>query len=201
MEILVNLEYSYDVLEPWIDAKTMEIHHSKHHQGYVDKFNKAIEGTELEAFSVEEILKDVSKIPEEIKSAVINNGGGVFNHNFFWKILGPNSDNIPDGKIADAIEDKFDSFEEFKKQFSEAGLTQFGSGWVWLVVDNGELGIVKTSNQDSPISQGKTPILCLDVWEHAYYLKYQNKRQEYIDAFWNVINWNKVNEIYETSLN
>lgn len=187
------LPYEYDALEPHIDEQTMKIHHDKHYQAYFDKFLVATEN--LEEKDVKKILSDLSKIPKEIKTAVVNNGGGYFNHNFFWKIL--KKDVAFEGEIAKAIESKWGNFEKFKGEFSNAALTLFGSGWVWLVVDeSGELEIIQTKNQNSPISMGKKPVLGLDVWEHAYYLKYQNKRPDYVEAFFNVINWAKVNEFY-----
>jgi len=190
---LPDLGYTYDSLEPFIDTQTMEIHHRKHHQGYVDKLNAALEGTGLEEKDVEELLKDLSTLPEDKKKAIINNGGGHANHTLFWSIL--KKDSPPAGEIKDAIHEKFGSGEKFKEEFANAAATRFGSGWAWLVLnENKELEITSTANQESPISEGKTPLLGLDVWEHAYYLKYQNKRPEYIEAFWNVVNWEKVNE-------
>ena len=196
---LPELGYNYDSLEPYIDAKTMEIHHDKHHKGYTDKFNKALEGhEELSNKSAEEIIKNIDSVSEDIRNAVRNNGGGYVNHKLFWTIL--KKDVKFEGEIAEAIISKFGGYDKFKDEFSNAAATQFGSGWAWLVVDeNGELEITRTSNQNSPLSEGKTPILCIDVWEHAYYLKYQNKRPEYIENFFNVINWEKVNELYLNS--
>lgn len=191
---LPELEYSFDALEPFIDAKTMEVHHNKHHQGYVDKLNKALEGTGLGDKPVEELLKDLNSLPQDKKQAIINNGGGHFNHSFFWPML--KKDVKPEGEVLEAIEKEFGSLEEFKTKFKEAATTLFGSGWCWLVMDNGKLEILQTKNQDCPVSQGKIPILGLDVWEHAYYLKYQNKRPDYVDAFWNVVNWQQVNESF-----
>jgi len=188
---LPKLEYSYDTLEPHIDAKTMEIHHSKHHQAYVDKLNAALKSEGLDE-DAEVLLKDLSKVPGSIRQAVINHGGGHWNHSFFWKILKKGT--TLSGKIKDAIDKDFGSFEKFRDEFTKAAATRFGSGWAWLVLDNKTLKVVSTPNQGSPISKGLTPILCLDVWEHAYYLKYQNKRPEYIENFFNVINWDKVNE-------
>jgi Fe-Mn family superoxide dismutase len=189
---LPDLPYSYDALEPHIDARTMEIHHTKHHQGYTDKLNKAIEGSELENKSIEEILKNVSNHSKGVR----NNGGGYYNHNLYWEIMSPDGGGKPSGKLADMINDAFGSFENFKQQFSDAAASQFGSGWAWLCVENGKLSVCSTPNQDNPLMDvtdcnGK-PILGIDVWEHAYYLKYQNKRPDYIDAFFNVINWEKV---------
>jgi Fe-Mn family superoxide dismutase len=198
MEELPKLDYEYDALEPHIDKETMEIHHSKHHQGYTDKFNAAIEGTDLADKSVCEILKDLAAVPEDIRSAVQNNGGGFCNHRIFWSILSPNGGGEPSGALAEAINKKFESFEEFKEECSAAAATRFGSGWAWLVLNDGELEITSTANQDSPISEGKKPLLGLDVWEHAYYLKYQNKRTDYIEAFWNVVNWDEVGKRFES---
>jgi Fe-Mn family superoxide dismutase len=195
---LPKLNYSYDALEPYIDAKTMEIHHSKHHGAYTSKLNAAIEGTDLEGKSIEEILANVSQHSKGVR----NNGGGFFNHNLFWKVMGPNAGGKPAGDLLAAIEKKFGSFDDFKETFNNAAATRFGSGWAWLVKkDDGSLEVGSTPNQDSPVmdvSELKgTPILGLDVWEHAYYLKYQNKRPEYIDAFWNVVNWDEVNKLYK----
>ncbi|MEK6945309.1 MAG: superoxide dismutase [Nanoarchaeota archaeon] len=194
---LPKLQYNYDSLEPFIDAKTMEIHYSKHHKTYVDKLNAALEKhPELQKKKVEELLMDLSKVPEDIRTPVKNHGGGHFNHSFFWQILKKGTK--CKGEIEKAIIKKFGSFEEFKKQFSDKATALFGSGWTWLVMNNKkELEIMQTSNQDSPISQGKKPLIALDVWEHAYYLKYQNRRAEYIEAFFSVINWDKVNEFFK----
>lgn len=190
---LPELGYEYDALEPHIDEQTMKIHHSKHHQGYVDKLNTALEGyDELKEKDVEELLKDLDTIPEEIRKAVINTGGGHANHSFFWQVL--KKDVTFGGEIAEAINQKFGSFEKFKEEFTKAATTLFGSGWAWLVLNKGELEIINTLNQDSPLSNGKVPLLCIDVWEHAYYLKYQNKKAEYVEAFFNIINWDRVNE-------
>ena len=191
---LPELGYEFDALEPHIDAQTMEIHYTKHHQGYVDKLNKALEAHEdLANLTAEDLISDLTAVPVDIKDAVRNNGGGHVNHSFFWPLL--KKDVELKGEVAEAINAKFGSFDEFKTVFSEAAATQFGSGWAWLVIDGaGELEVVKTANQDSPLSDDKTPILGIDVWEHAYYLKHQNKRPEYIEAFWNVVNWDKVNE-------
>ena len=196
---LAKLEYDYSALEPHIDAQTMEIHHSKHHQGYVNKLNTALEKhPELMEKSLEDLLKDLNSIPEDIRTAVRNTGGGTYNHNFFWTIMGPEKGSEPSGELAEAISSKFGSFEEFKKEFSAAAATVFGSGWAWLSVDsNGELVLSKSSNQDCPLSEGNRPILNLDVWEHSYYLKYQNLRPDYISAWWNVVNWDKVAEYFK----
>lgn len=189
-----KLGYDYDALEPYIDEETMRVHHDKHYQTYFDKFNEAIKDSELEDMGVEEILSDISHIPKDIRQTVINHGGGYFNHRFFWTILGMD---IPfEGEIAEAITEKWGSYEDFKEEFSEAAKKLFGSGWVWLVLNKDELEIVSTPNQGSPISEGMKPLLSLDIWEHAYYLKYQNRRAEYIEAFFKVINWERVNEYY-----
>lgn len=196
---LPELKYSFDALEPFIDAKTMETHYSKHHKTYVERFNTAIAGRpELANKSGEDIIANIEKISEEIRPAVRNNGGGAVNHTLFWDIMAPKAGGEPLGlSIGDAINAAFGSFAEFKVKFSDAATTQFGSGWAWLVLTKeGRLEILKTANQDSPLSQGKKPVLALDVWEHAYYLKYQNRRPEYIEAFYNVINWKKVDELF-----
>lgn len=189
---LPQLSYAYDALEPHIDARTMEIHHSKHHQGYTTKLNAAIEGTSDEGSSIEDILKG------DLSPAVRNNGGGYYNHCLFWEVMSPNGGGNPEGELADMINSAFGSFDEFKNQFSQAAATQFGSGWAWLCYKNGALEICSTPNQDNPLMTnvgcGGTPILGLDVWEHAYYLNYQNRRPDYINAFFNVIDWNKVQE-------
>lgn len=194
---LPKLPYAYDALEPHIDARTMEIHHTKHHNTYVTKLNEAIAGnSELEAKSLEELLTNLDAVPETVRTAVRNNGGGHFNHTLFWEIMGPNAGGAPTGELAEAITKAFGSFDAFKEQFSAAAAGRFGSGWAWLVVNNGALEVTSTPNQDTPISEGKTPILGLDVWEHAYYLKFQNKRPDYIAAFWNVVNWDEVAKRY-----
>ncbi len=197
---LPKLPYAYNALEPHIDARTMEIHYTKHHQAYVDKLNAALEKhPELFDKKVEELLADnLKSVPEDIKTAVRNHGGGHVNHSLFWEwMTGNKKDNEFKGKIADAIKKEFGSFDEFKTKFSDAALGRFGSGWAWLALHNGKLEIYSTANQDSPLMEGKQPLLGLDVWEHAYYLKYQNKRADYISAFWNVVNWKKVNELFE----
>ena len=188
---LPKLNYKYNALEPYIDEETMRIHHSKHHQAYTDNFNKAIGETEE---SAEDIIADIDEISEDKRTAVRNNGGGYINHKLFFSLL--KKDVECRGEILRAINKKFGSFDKFKEEFGNAAKTQFGSGWAWLVVDEGELKIVKTSNQDSPLSDGRKPILCIDVWEHSYYLKYQNRRSEYVENFFHVINWNKVNELF-----
>ena len=195
---LPALPYGYDALEPFFDAKTMEIHHTKHHQTYVDKLNAALEGHEnLQKLSVEELLKDLNAVPENIRTAVRNHGGGHANHSFWWPIL--RKEVNYGGDIATAINSKFGGYDEFKEKFSTAATLLFGSGWTWLVLSNGELEIMTTANQDSPLSQGKTPILGIDVWEHAYYLKYQNRRPDYIAAYFNVINWEQVDEYFKAA--
>ena len=195
---LPQLPYAYDALEPHIDARTMEIHHTKHHQGYVNNLNAALEKhPELEKKSVEELLKDLNAIPEDIRTAVRNNGGGHANHSMFWPIMSPDGGGEPEGALADAINSSFGSFSDFKDQFSKAAAGRFGSGWAWLCVDKGgKLTITSTPNQDNPVSDGLRPVLGLDVWEHAYYLKYQNRRPEYISAWWNIVNWKQVAKNY-----
>ena len=194
---LPKLPYEYNSLESWIDAKTMEIHHSKHHQAYIDKLNIAVQGTKFENMKVEEILKDIENIPEKIRTAVINHGGGHANHSLFWELLSPKKQE-PSVNLNKEIEKIFGSFDKFKEEFTNAAVSRFGSGWAWLVIDNKQkLKVISTPNQDSPLMDGNIPILGLDVWEHAYYLKYQNKRADYISAFWNIINWKKVEELWE----
>ena len=198
---LPDLPYNFDALEPHIDSKTMQIHHGKHHAGYTNKLNTAIAGTDLEGKTIEDILKNL----DMNNTAVRNNGGGYFNHSLFWEIMGPNCGGKPEGQLAAAIDRDFGSFEEFKSNFSSAAGTRFGSGWAWLCVDlNGGLEVCSTANQDNPLMPGecgKTPILGLDVWEHAYYLNYQNRRPDYVAAFFSVINWVKVSENYNSALN
>ena len=195
---LPALPYAYDALEPFFDAKTMEIHHTKHHQTYVDKLNAALEGNEsLQKSSPEDLLKDLNSVPENIRTAVQNHGGGHANHSFWWPML--RKDVIYSGDVTKAIDAKFGSYDEFKDKFSNTAALLFGSGWTWLVFSDGELEIMTTPNQDSPLSQGKTPILGIDVWEHAYYLNYQNRRPDYISAFFNVINWEQVNEYFKAA--
>ena len=199
---LPKLDYAYDALEPYIDAKTVEIHHSKHHQAYTDKLNVALEGLEdiVRDLSIEEIIADVEKlIPAEKRQAVINNGGGYLNHNIYFDVMGIEHPE-PSAELMKAIEEDFGSFENFKKEFADAAIAQFGSGWAWLVVSNGTLQIVKTGNQDSTLADNKTPILGIDVWEHAYYLKYQNRRPEHIENFFNVIDWQKVENRYKEAV-
>jgi superoxide dismutase, Fe-Mn family len=193
------LPYDYAALEPHIDEQTMRLHHDKHHQAYVDKVNGALEGTEHADKPIEEVIRDLGAIPEDKRTAVRNNGGGHLNHTLFWESMSPDGGGEPGGDLADAITAKFGSFDAFKEQFEAAGVNQFGSGWAWLVVDGGELAITSTANQDNPVSSGQTPLLGNDVWEHAYYLKYQNRRPEYLKAWWNVVNWSKVGERYAAS--
>lgn len=197
---LPDLPYAYNALEPYIDEQTMTIHHDKHHAGYTTKLNDAISGTDLEGQSVESILAKIADVPDNIRSAVRNNGGGYINHKLFWEILGPGAGGEPKGALGDAINSKFGGFDAFQEQFSSAAATRFGSGWAWLVVKgDGSLDLYSTANQDSPHMNEETPILGLDVWEHAYYLKYQNRRPEYISAFWNVVNWDAVAEKYKAA--
>lgn len=195
---LPALPYPYEALEPHIDAKTMEIHYTKHHQAYIDKLNAAIAGTEWENLSVEDLLKRFNEVPEDKKTAVRNHGGGHANHSLFWTILSPTKTE-PTGELEAAIIAAFGSIQDFKVKFSEKATLQFGSGWAWLVVENGTLSVENTPNQDSPLMNGKTPILGLDVWEHAYYLKHQNKRPDYIAAFWQIVNWDEVSRRYAES--
>jgi Fe-Mn family superoxide dismutase len=188
-----SLPYDYGALEPHIDEQTMRIHHDKHHQAYVDNANKALEGTDLADAPVEEVLRSLDRLPEDVRTAARNNAGGHANHSLFWEIMGPGGGGEPDGALADAIGD----FPEFKEAFKQAAVTRFGSGWAWLVVDGSDVAIMSTPNQDSPTSEGKTPILGIDVWEHAYYLKYQNRRPDYVDAWWNVVNWQEVGRRFQ----
>ena len=194
---LPDLPYAYDALEPHIDAKTMEIHHTKHHQAYISKANAALEGhSDLAAKSIEDLMSDLSAVPEDIRGAIRNNGGGHANHSLFWTVMSPSGGGAPSGDLAADIDSTFGSFDAFKEQFSNAAATRFGSGWAWLSVDGGKLVVESTPNQDTHLSEGHTPILGLDVWEHAYYLNYQNKRPDYISAFFNVINWDEVAKRY-----
>lgn len=196
---LPELPYAYDALEPHIDAKTMEIHHSKHHNGYVTKVNAALEGTPLADKPIEEVIADLGSVPADKKTAVQNNGGGHANHALFWSILSGSGGGAPSGDLGEAIDSTFGSYETFKEQFSNAAATRFGSGWAWLSVDGGKLVIESTANQDNPLMEGRTPIVGLDVWEHAYYLNYQNKRPDYIAAFFNVVDWDAVAKRYEAA--
>ncbi len=188
------LPYDYAALEPHIDEQTMRLHHDKHHQAYVDNANAALAGTDLADASVEEVLRNLGSLPEDKQTPVRNNAGGHANHTLFWQIMSPNGGGEPSGELASAIEQAFGDFEGFKAQVNDAGMKRFGSGWSWLVHDGSGLRVISTANQDSPIMDGLTPVLGVDVWEHAYYLKYQNRRPDYIDAFWNVVNWSKVAE-------
>ena len=193
---LPPLPYSYDALEPHIDEATMKLHHGKHHQAYVDKLNAAIASSEWESKSLDEIMASLDKVPDKIKAAVRNNGGGHYNHSLFWQWMSPTGGGEPTGKLAEAINAKFGSFAKFKEEFEAAGMSRFGSGWVWLIQDGSELSITTTPYQDCPVSEGKKVLLGNDLWEHAYYLKYQNRRPEYLAAWWNVVNWNKVAELF-----
>lgn len=197
---LPQLPYAYDALEPHIDKETMNIHHTKHHNTYVTNLNNALQGNEeLLSKSVEEVVANLDAVPEAVRTAVRNNGGGHANHALFWQILSPNGGGAPTGELADVINNKFGSLESFKEEFAKAATTRFGSGWAWLSVSNGELEVSSTPNQDSPLMEGKTPILGLDVWEHAYYLNYQNRRPDYISSFWNVVNWDEVSKRYSAA--
>jgi Fe-Mn family superoxide dismutase len=188
------LPYDYAALEPHIDEATMRVHHDKHHQAYVDKANAALEGTEFADKPIEEVVANLSQLPDDKRTIVRNNGGGHLNHTLFWESMSPNGGGEPDGELADAINDAFGSFDDFKSKLKDAGVNQFGSGWAWLVYDGSGLAVVSTANQDNPITDDKTPLVGVDVWEHAYYLKYQNKRPDYIDAWWNTVDWSKVAE-------
>lgn len=196
---LPELSYNYSDLEPYIDAQTMEIHHSKHHAGYVNNLNAALENApDLQGKSVEELLANLGAVPDNVRTAVRNNGGGHFNHTLFWSLMGPKAGGQAEGDLGKAIADAFGSFDSFKEQFSKAGATRFGSGWAWLALDGGNnLKVLSTANQDNPVSEGLKPVLGLDVWEHAYYLKYQNRRPEYIGNWWNVVNWEAVGARYD----
>jgi Fe-Mn family superoxide dismutase len=189
-----DLPYDYNALEPHIDEETMHLHHDKHHQAYVTQVNNALEGTEHADKPIEEVLKDLQSIPEDKRGVVRNNGGGHYNHSLFWEWMSPDGGGEPEGDLASAIESAFGSFDEFKAKFKDAGVKRFGSGWAWLVHDGSGLAVVSSPNQDNPVSDGQTPLLGVDVWEHAYYLKYNNRRPDYIDAWWNVVNWSKVAE-------
>ena len=203
---LPDLNYSYDALEPHFDARTMEIHHTKHHNAYITKANGALEGSDLANLSIEALISDLAPVPDSIRGAVRNNGGGHANHSFFWNILSSNGGGTPKGSLAEAIESELGGFETFKSAFANAGATRFGSGWAWLVLKaDGTLAVTSTPNQDSPLMKGVaevegTPIIGLDVWEHAYYLKYQNLRPNYIEAFWNVVDWSKADAIYSSAI-
>jgi superoxide dismutase, Fe-Mn family len=194
---LPALPYANDALEPHIDARTMEIHHDKHHQAYVNNLNAAVEkAPELANKSLDDLMRGINSVPEAVRAAVRNNGGGHWNHSLFWQLMGPGKGGEPSGKLADAVKSAFGDFNKFKEQFAAAGVGRFGSGWAWLINDGGKLSITSTPNQDNPLMDGKTAILGLDVWEHAYYLKYQNRRPDYIGAWWNVVNWAEVGRLY-----
>ena len=194
---LPELPYAYDALEPHIDEATMRVHHDKHHQAYIDKANAALEGTEWADLEVEDVLKDLDSLPADKQGPVRNNAGGHYNHSLFWKMMGPDGGGSPEGDLGAAIDEAFGSFDAFKEEFKHAGITRFGSGWAWLVWDGNGLAVVSTPNQDTPISDGQVPLLGADVWEHAYYLKYQNRRPDYLDAFWNVVDWDYVADRFE----
>ena len=194
---LPKLGYEYNALEPYIDEMTMRIHHTKHHQAYIDKLNTAIKGTKFESMKLREIIKNINTLPENIRTTVRNNGGGHLNHSLFWKIMSPKAGGEPTGVVSGAINKTFGNFQKLKDEITNAGLNRFGSGWAWLVIDNGKLSVINTPNQDNPLMENKTPILGIDVWEHAYYLKYQNKRVDYLSAFWNVVNWHQIEEDYK----
>jgi Fe-Mn family superoxide dismutase len=193
------LPYAYDALEPHIDEETMRIHHDKHHQAYVDKVNAALEGTDWADKPIEEVIANLGDVPEDKRTAVRNNGGGHYNHSLFWESMSPDGGGAPDGDLAAAIESAFGSFADFQDKVKTTGVNQFGSGWSWLVRDGSGLAVVGSANQDNPLTDGKTPLLGVDVWEHAYYLKYQNKRPDYLDAWWNTVDWAKVAERYAAS--
>jgi len=190
---LPPLPYAYNALEPTIDEETMHLHHDKHHQAYVTNLNNAVQGTQFENMSVEDLIRNLSSVPENIRTAVRNNGGGHANHSMYWKIMAPNAGGQPSGPLAAAINQTFGSFDQFKTQFNDAGAKRFGSGWAWLVAgQNGQLQVISTANQDSPLMDGLFPVMGNDVWEHAYYLKYQNRRPDYLNAWWNVVNWDEI---------
>jgi superoxide dismutase, Fe-Mn family len=197
---LPALRYGYEALEPHIDEETMRLHHDKHHQTYVDKVNAALEGTEWAGRPIEQVLNNLDLLPEEKRAAVRNNGGGHANHSAFWEIMSPEGGGPPEDALAEAIEETFDGFDAFKEQLTNAAINRFGSGWAWLIHDGTGLGVVSTPNQDSPLMTGDTPLLGLDVWEHAYYLKYRNRRPEYVEAWWNVVNWTQVTENYAAAI-
>jgi Fe-Mn family superoxide dismutase len=199
---LPPLPYAYEALEPHIDTQTMQIHHDKHHAAYVNNLNAALEKhPDVNYGSIEELVQSLNSVPEAIRTAVRNNGGGHINHTMFWEIMGPNGGGEPSGQLAQAIQSAFGSFADFKTQFKAAGVGRFGSGWAWLVLDGGNLAITSTANQDNPLMEGKMPVMGVDVWEHAYYLKYQNRRPDYLDAWWNVVNWDEVAKRYQMMRN
>lgn len=200
MFTLPDLPYDYSALEPFIDQETMHFHHDKHHAAYVKNLNDALAGhNDLLSMDVNDLLADLSKVPEDIRTKVKNNGGGVANHNMFWQVMGPNAGGEPSGELIEVVKKSFGDFPTFQEKFSATGMGRFGSGWVWLTLESGALNIEDSANQDTPVSNGKTPILLLDVWEHAYYLKYKNMRAGYIKAWWNIVNWAKVEELYKES--
>jgi Fe-Mn family superoxide dismutase len=196
---LPPLPYDHDALEPTIDEQTMRIHHGKHHQAYVDNLNKAVEGTELDGVPIEELVTQLDRVPEERRTAARNNGGGHVNHSLFWQIMKPGGGGEPSGALAETIADTFGDVDALKAQINDAGVKRFGSGWTWLVLDGGELTVISTPNQDSPLMEGKTPVLGIDVWEHAYYLKYQNRRPDYLAAWWDVVNWEEVGRRFDAA--
>jgi Fe-Mn family superoxide dismutase len=198
---LPNLPYAHDALEPHIDKMTMEIHHGKHHQAYINNVNKALEAhPDLARLDIDDLMRKLSSVPDAIRNAVRNNGGGHANHSLFWQLMGPSKGGEPKGDLAKAIQNTFGSFVDFQTKFAEAGTTRFGSGWAWLSVERGKLELSSSANQDTPLSDGRRPILGLDVWEHAYYLKYQNRRPDYIKAWWGVVNWDKAGELYSKAI-
>lgn len=196
---LPDLPYAHDALEPYIDSRTMEIHHGKHHNAYTTKLNDALDGANVQSDNAEALIRDLDSVPESIRTAVRNNGGGFINHSLFWQIMGPNAGGEPGADLGQAISKTFGSFDGFKDEFAKAAATRFGSGWAWLSVKDGQLAVSSTANQDSPLSDGATPILALDVWEHAYYLHYQNRRPDYVSAWWNVVNWSVVADLYDAA--
>ncbi len=200
MFTLPKLPYGYDALEPHIDEQTMTIHHTKHHQAYIDKLNGAVKGTKFESMDINEVLKKINDAPENIRTAVRNHGGGHSNHSFFWQAMAPNAGGEPSGKIEDAIKSAFGGFDKFKEEFTNAGLNRFGSGWAWLVVNNGKLEVYSTANQDSPLMENKVPVLGVDVWEHSYYLKHQSNRGAYLKDWWNVVNWKHAEELFKKAM-
>lgn len=199
---LPKLKYEYNALEPYIDETTMTIHHTKHHATYINNLNAALEKyPDLQEKSAEDLVKDLNAVPEDIRTAVRNNGGGHYNHSLFWQLMGPNKGGNPTGDLGKAIDDKFGSFDKFKEEFGKAAATRFGSGWAWLIVNkNNELEVVSTANQDTPVSDGAKPVLALDVWEHAYYLKYQNRRPDYVGSWWSVVDWDYASELYKDAI-
>jgi Fe-Mn family superoxide dismutase len=196
---LPPLPYDYDALEPTIDGRTMQIHHGKHHQAYVDNLNKAVEGTDLDGLPVEELVQSLDRLPEDRRTAARNNGGGHANHSLFWQIMKPGGGGEPSGALGSAIEDRFGGVDDLKAQVNDAGVKRFGSGWTWLVLDGGELAVTSTPNQDTPLMEGKTPLLGIDVWEHAYYLQYQNRRPDYLAAWWDVVDWEEVGRRFDAA--